>query len=174
MSDHAKYSSEAGKHHSASCSDRQFVVGISISVIKWKPCILKPLVQWYSVVLPSAHLKVLQTFSISTHTGQLVDTVSLEVELMSIKAVEVWISMCAASLKADWVAALDSVDNTALLSGLTPGLLTLHLLCCCITHTPLLTLWVHPEHLTWQVITVVVVTATAPLLDNTPDNTWTK
>lgn len=94
----------------------------------------------FSVVLPSAYLKVLQTFSISTRTGQFVDTVSLEVKLASIEGGKVRISAGSAGFKADRVTILDSVHNIAFLPRATPNLLTFHILCCSITHTLLLTL----------------------------------
>ena len=123
----------------------------------------------FSIVLPLAHLKLCQTVSIPTHTGQSVDTVALEVELAPIEGQKVWIAACSASLKADWVTVLDSVHNVAFLSGSTPSLLTFGLLCRSVTRTLLLTLWVCPESLTWTVVPAVVGTATARLPDNTPD-----
>jgi len=119
--------------------------------------------------LLAAHLEGLQAWLISTHTGQLVHTVALEVEPASIEGGVVGVSVCAAGLEAHGDAALDPVYNAAFLSLPTARLLTLHLLRACVTHTPLLTQRVGPESLTWQVIAVVVVTATALLLDHTPE-----
>lgn len=105
---------------------------------------------------------------VSTRAGQPVHAVPLEVEPASIEGAEVRVSARAAGLEADWVTVSDSVHDAALLSGPAACLLALHLPCLCVTRTFLLTPRVGPERGTWQVVTVVVVTATALLLDNTP------